>query len=257
MKDNQVYFNMETNTEDITTKKNTFRDMIKYSDTTSDIKIDKSNGVDDMNDMNDMNDVNDVDDQDELIVIDRFHYDPNKMILTDDDRLDILRGENGFLTEDERLSRLFNYIKICKSYEFRKLLSEDNNVINQMFKNTYLLHEACLYGAVDIVTFLLFSDADCNLIDLNGMYPQHNAIQSKMPILIDILSVFGNDLNVKDLKGNTPLHHAVTISDKTIIHMLLNYKVEILQNNAENTPIDICDDLTIKNTLIEYQNKKI
>ena len=194
-------------------------------------------------------------DQDELIEIDRFLYDSRKMILSDADLLDIIHSGDGFLTEEARLSRLFNYIRTDRPHDFRKTLSDDKSIINQMFRETYLLHEACRRGAIDIVTFLLFSDAECHISDLNGMYPQHCAAQSQSPILIDILSVFGHDLNIQDSHGNTPLHYAALNSDKSIVHMLINYKVKILKNNEGLTPIDICDDPAIKSTLTEYQNR--
>ena len=173
--------------------------------------------------------------------------------LSDTDRTDIMRTGKGALTEEKRLSRLFNLIRSDKAYDFRKLLSEDRNIINQSFKKTHLIHEACQRGAVDIVTFLLFSNADCHIQDSNGMYPQHYAAISNAPVLIDILSVFGHDLNIKDSKGNTPLHHAVLLENKIVIHMLMHYKALILKNIENNTPIDISNDLEIIQTLKEYQ----
>jgi Ankyrin repeats (3 copies)/Ankyrin repeat len=191
-------------------------------------------------------------DEDELIEMDRFKFDPSQMMLTETDRLDIMRSGKGALTEEERLSRLFNHIRTNNPHEFRKVLSGDRSVINDPFKKTHLLHEACRKGAVDIVTFLLFSNANCSARDSYGLYPQHCAALSAAPVLIDIMSVFGHDLNIKDSKGNTPLHHAVMNRDKTVIHMLLNYKVNILKNDEGNTPIDICNDIEITKTLVEY-----
>ena len=189
----------------------------------------------------------------ELIEIDRYEYDSRKMILTESDRLDIMKSGTTSLTNEQRLSRLFNYIRTQESREFRNLLSEDKSVINMKFNNTYLLHEACRKGAIDVVTFLLFSDADCHIRDENGHYPQHAAAQSNCPILIDILNVFGHDMNVKDSDGNTPLHHAVVNEDAHIIHMLMNLEAPMSKNNEGFTPIDICQSREIIETLLKYQ----
>ena len=194
-------------------------------------------------------------DEDEIIEMEIFLSDPKK-ILTDSDRLDIMRRGTGKLTDLERLARLFQLIREDNSQEFKKLLNEDKNVINTMYKKSYLLHEACRRGMADIVTFLLFSNADCNLRDGNGMYPQHNAALSGCMILIDILSVFGHDLNIKDLNGNTPLHLAVMNKDSSIVHMLLSYNVKILKNKEEKTPIEICDDSDISDMFKYLLNGK-
>lgn len=183
------------------------------------------------------------DSEDELIEIDPYEYDVAKMELSDEDRNDILRTGNGFLTEAERLSKLFAYIRTDRAYEFRKVLSEDRSVINTVHSKTYLLHEACRKGASEIVTFLLFSDARCNIKDGYGLMPQHYAVRSKSPTVLDILSVFGHDLNVRDSKQNTPLHHAVILKNRIMIHMLINYKVDpFAENNKKQQPTDLIDN---------------
>lgn len=175
----------------------------------------------------------------------------SKKILTEADRIDIIRRGANSLTNLERQTRLFNLIRADNSYEFKKLLEFDINkdIINVIYKKTYLLHEACRRGMADIVTFLLFLNADCNLRDNNGMYPQHNAALSNCAILIDILSVFGNDFNVKDKRGNTPLHLAVMKKERSIINILLSLNVRILKNKEGKTPIDVCEDPVILNML--------
>ncbi len=196
-----------------------------------------------------------IDVEDELIEIDRFEYNPHKMILSEANRRDIQAGK-GNLTENERMRRLFSYIHEENSYEFRRTLTDDNSVINTRHDGTFLLHRACAKGSVDIVTFLLFSNADCNISDDDGLYPQHHAALSGCPILIDILSVFGHDLNILDGDGNTPLHLAVELEDKVMIHMLINYKVRLLKNNENNTPIDICEDRDTLNALKKHYISK-
>jgi ankyrin repeat protein len=204
-----------------------------------------------------MNKYNTHDDNDEEIEIDKFEYSAKKMILSESDKEDILRSGKGFMTEVERLSRLFAYIRTCNAYEFRKVLSEDRSVINSTHNKTYLIHEACKRGATDIVTFLLFSNADCHMADGYGLLPQHYSVVSNAPVIIDILSVFGHDLNVIDDHGNTPLHHAVKCENKIMIHMLLNYKVDsTIKNVNGKTAFDLSDNSVISIVLKDYSCSK-
>ena len=142
--------------------------------------------------------------------------------------------------QERRLSKLFDFICSESPNEFRKTLLEDKSVIDIKHDGTYLLHKACKEESADIVTFLLFSNADCTIPDSKGYYPQHYASRAKSGLIMDIISVFGQDLNVKDAIGNTPLHYAVIKNRKNIVKMLMNHKVKILKNNNGLTPIDIC-----------------
>lgn len=199
----------------------------------------------------------DIDTMDELIEIDRYEYNSAKMELSEEDKEDILRTGNGFLTETERLSKLFAYIRTDREYEFRKVLSEDRSVINTVHNKTYLIHEACRKGASEIVTFLLFSDARCNVKDEFGLMPQHYAVRSNSPNILDILSVFGHDLNVKDNDQNTPLHHAVMLKNSIMIHMLLHYRIDpFAKNNDKKTAIDLAADAETRQVLQSYASQR-
>jgi hypothetical protein len=191
----------------------------------------------------------------ELIEISKYRYNANNMILTENDKTNIMNSGTKFLSIRERLTRLFVFIRTDNIYEFRKYISEDRSVINAIHNGTYLLHEACKRGAAEIVTFLLFSNAICNKKNSYGLMPQHYVVKSTNPIIIDILNVFGYDLNVQDLNGNTPLHHAIMHSNKIMVHLLINHNVnQNIKNNNKQTPMNICTNSKILSLLTEYDN---
>jgi ankyrin repeat protein len=96
-------------------------------------------------------------------------------------------------------------------------------------------------GNSESVSFLMFTGIKCSKLDDNGLTAQHYAIQSRNPIIIEILALFGNDVNVQDTKGNTPLHHSIEIGDINMIKILLEYKADItIKNDIGFTPKDYC-----------------
>jgi hypothetical protein len=191
----------------------------------------------------------------ELIEINKYEYNINNMILTENDKTNIMNSGTKFLSMQERLTRLFVFIRTDNIYEFRKCISEDRSVINAIHNGTYLLHEACKRGAAEIVTFLLFSNAICDKKNSYGLMPQHYVVKSTNPIIIDILNVFGYNLNVKDLNGNTPLHHAIIQSNKIMVHLLINHNVnQYIRNNNKQTPMDICTNSEILLLLKDYDD---
>ena len=102
-----------------------------------------------------------------------------------------------------------------KTYlEFIKLLVKHNADVN--LKNneevTFPLKEACSYGCLDIITFLLKSNADPNLQDKFGNTALHlkirrftNALKKQNAAIIQTLIHYGASETIKDNSGKTPL----------------------------------------------------
>lgn len=90
-----------------------------------------------------------------------------------------------------------------------------------------LLHEACIYGAIETATYLLERGANPNSVNKNELTPLHMLMVARkyMPFVAK-LKKYGANLNLIDVQGFAPIHTAAVHQNKAAIR-------ELLENNAD------------------------
>ncbi len=103
-----------------------------------------------------------------------------------------------------------------------------------------LLHEACLYGATNIVEFFLEKGFDANVKDDSGATPLHRAAEFKENAsLIAILKKYKANMNAKDNNGMAPIHCAAAHGNFIGITALKDAGANTKLRYDEMTYIDI------------------
>lgn len=97
------------------------------------------------------------------------------------------------------------------------------NVVSAMDENNItLLHEACLYGAVNCIKYLLANGADPNKQDTDGQAALHRVIQN--PRGAQLISLFNSckvNPNLKETHGFPPIHFAALLDNLSCIKELI------------------------------------
>ncbi|CAF0702791.1 unnamed protein product [Brachionus calyciflorus] len=140
----------------------------------------------------------------------------------------------------------------------------DSNVsyINVQTKNE-LLHLACSYGDIPLMSYAIALDADRNsIIDranlysnensqtnfqinetLNGYSPLIKAVHSGSIPAVELLILNGAKLNLCDFNGQTALHHATILNNLKLVCLLLKRGADPLSLDKNNVdPIMIATD---------------
>ena len=117
-----------------------------------------------------------------------------------------------------------------------------------------LLHQACSYGAVELMSYAVALNADLNLpidqidyfrIDPKqtedfGFTPLIKAVRSGSMPAVEFLLLNGAKLTACDFMGRTPLHHATLISNLKVVCLLLRRGADPLSVDKNNEdPIQI------------------
>lgn len=102
-----------------------------------------------------------------------------------------------------------------------------DSIIEDRHCNT-ALHKAVVCKNVDVVKALIKLNADCNLKETQGgCTPLHIAVNSKVPLIAQILINSGADLEAEDKGGLTPLFHAVYQNDIIFVNFLIELGANI------------------------------
>ena len=118
----------------------------------------------------------------------------------------------------------------------------------QDFGGRPLLTWACEFGNMEVVDFLINSNADVNKIDESGYAPIHVAVMHQnMPIIEKILDSKKININKKDKSGRTPLHFACRSGNEQIVKSILGLKPRINEK-------DIYGDIALQDA---YKSKNI
>ncbi|MDF3047182.1 MAG: hypothetical protein K0R73_300 [Candidatus Midichloriaceae bacterium] len=109
-------------------------------------------------------------------------------------------------------------------YDFKGIVDENNIT---------LLHEACLYGKVEIVQLLLKAGLDPNAVDINGDTPLHRAVRTPDTQIIEILYAHKANLNKLSCDNLSPLHVAALYQNFPAITKLKSLKANIRIKTSE------------------------
>ncbi|MCC8399288.1 MAG: ankyrin repeat domain-containing protein [Rickettsia endosymbiont of Platyusa sonomae] len=152
-----------------------------------------------------------------------------------------------------KLTNLKSCLKISPEelfYELVPLVGDNNNVkIIELIINEFkvdlsqqkdsvakvtLLDQAAIYGAVEIVSFLLSKGFNPNNKDFQGQTSVHRAVIAKSPETINELIKGRANINIQNNDGNTPLHLATLLQFNPIVQQLkfLGAQPQI-KNNAK------------------------
>ncbi|TKS73718.1 Ankyrin repeat domain-containing protein 7 [Collichthys lucidus] len=121
-----------------------------------------------------------------------------------------------------------------------KQLAKKND-INQLDKeNRTALHIACANGHVDVVQFLLESEAKLNLCDNQNRSALMKAVQCQHEPCVSMLLENHADPNLVDINSNTALHLAANIPSISTAASLLEHEADInAQNKEAFTPLTV------------------
>jgi len=178
---------------------------------------------------------------DDELIDQEFIIDTKILIISESSFNEIKNNNYCIDIVQKNLMNAFHYLKTQKTIDFRKIVTNNKNIINQKYNKTFLIHEACKIGNSDYVSLLLLLGSKCNLIDDYGFMAQHYAVNSKNILVVDILYTFGHSFNLKDKNGNTPFHHAIMNDDINMVKTLITYKTDpTILNNNNKSILDIC-----------------
>ncbi|WP_341747323.1 ankyrin repeat domain-containing protein [Candidatus Tisiphia endosymbiont of Dascillus cervinus] len=167
-----------------------------------------------------------------------------------------IRSHNGkaldVLFEKTDLSKCLSITSEDLFHELVPLVRDDknNSIVQRIFRyasslldqlkqqedstiKATLLAEAVIYGAENIVGFLLSIGFDPNHQDIKGHTPLHLAVIAKNLNIVTSLIVKNVKLHIQDKQGNTALHLATIQQDKNIVDKLKFHGAQThLKNNV-------------------------
>ncbi|PNJ81948.1 hypothetical protein CR201_G0002018, partial [Pongo abelii] len=99
-------------------------------------------------------------------------------------------------------------------------------------KDRTVLHLACAYGRVEVVTLLLDRRCQIDICDRLNRTPLMKAVHCQEGACAIILLEHGANPNIKDIYGNTVLHYAVYNKRTSLAEKLLSHHANIEALNA-------------------------
>lgn len=98
------------------------------------------------------------------------------------------------------------------------------------------LHEATIYGQIEVLEFLLTKGANPYATDRNGNNVLHIAVMHEQTEIALFLLRYGVDPNSKNIDGNSALHIAALFANTCIMYSLLHHGVHRdARNNRGHT----------------------
>jgi ankyrin repeat protein len=112
------------------------------------------------------------------------------------------------------------------------------------------LHEAAIYGNVEIARMLIDAGADLNLQTNGGRTPLHRAAYYGNVEIARILIDARANLDLQDEDGETPLHGAASWGEVEITRMLIDAGArKDIPNNSDRLPYDLTTNQELKKLL--------
>ena len=124
----------------------------------------------------------------------------------------------------------------CIAYLQELILNRTQTQFAQLSLNNQeqiSLLKAAESGDLEMISLLINSNAEVNMIDSKGRTPLHLATEKSHLEIISMLVLYGADTDIADNKGVTPLYMAVQQNNSEIVSALIDANAEIDKSNNQ------------------------
>lgn len=138
-----------------------------------------------------------------------------------------------FLLLDSQEDKFKKFVHSCNELDSETVISSRDS--REGFVGCTLLHEACRFGNLDAVVFLigLGHIVDCIDTSVSGVTPLMEAISANNVDIVEFLIKNGASLSFQDFRGENAFHYAARIG--TIMCLVLLQSQDVSSADIRNT----------------------